>query len=139
MAHATRYAPPPRLHTLHFTITALASYPQTRAARRLCPRAIHEAPHLSAPALQRPQAGALRNLAADNPENKEAIRRGGGVPPLVRMLSVGSCSLAAQQAAGALANLASNTIADQDAIREAGGIDSLVQLLHAGEVRAWRE
>ena len=55
------------------------------------------------------------------------------------MLSVESCSLAAQQAAGALANLASNTIADQDAIREAGGIDSLVQLLHAGEVRAWRE
>ena len=78
------------------------------------------------------QAGALRTLAADNPDNKEAIRKLMGVPPLVRTLGYGATSLAAQQAAGALANLASNTIANQDAIREAGGIAPLVALARGG-------
>ena len=65
---------------------------------------------------------ALRNLAASNAANKDAIREAGGITQLVSVLRGGPASLAALQAAAALRNLASNNTANQHAIRGVGGI-----------------
>ena len=61
--------------------------------------------------------------------NRDAVREGGGIPPLVSMLELGAAPAATQQqAVGALWSLAYNNEANAVAIVRAGGIEPLLLL-----------
>ena len=63
-------------------------------------------------------AGALCSLARDNPDNRVAIARAGGIAPLVALARDGTDGQK-EQAAGALRNLASSKTV-KAAIKKAG-------------------
>lgn len=82
-------------------------------------------------------AGALRNLAASNAENKVAIAREGGIAPLIELLSSGTDEQKVT-AVDALASLALNA-ENEVAIAQEGGIAPLVALARSGTKKLQEE
>ncbi|GMH35411.1 hypothetical protein BSKO_03279 [Bryopsis sp. KO-2023] len=71
---------------------------------------------------------ALRNLAANNMANKDAVRKVGGVELLVQILT-SSRPAVTKSAASTLATLASQNIENQIVVRKAHGVETLVRLI----------
>jgi hypothetical protein len=89
--------------------------------------------------LQQAAAAALRNLAAGSEAISAAIIAGGGLPPLLRLLT--SCRAVVQlQAAGALRNVATYSGGSRAEIGKATGcIGALMKMLHSNNEEAQEE
>ncbi|KAJ8600639.1 hypothetical protein CTAYLR_006926 [Chrysophaeum taylorii] len=80
-------------------------------------------------------AESVWSLAVDNADNKIAIAKLGGIPPLVELVTSGT-DVAKENAAAALWNLAANNPDNNAAIAKAGGILPLVDIATHGTVSA---
>ena len=65
-------------------------------------------------------------LVFSHADSRDAVRRAGGIPPLVALLNEAAT---AEKAAAALSNMAYSNSKNQDAIRDAGGIVPLLRVM----------
>ena len=82
---------------------------------------------------------AIGNLAFNNPNNQDAIRKVGGTAPLVDLFSEAKEELTKQEAAWALGNLAYENTRNQDEIRVLKGIVSLNTFINSDSFESFTE
>ena len=85
------------------------------------------------PEVQALAASVLRELASDNPANRDAILKAGGLHELVEMVHKDAATTEAGEAAGALRSLSNEFPAGCKAIIESRGVEALVKMVELGE------